>query len=656
MFATSSAQIQEISDLVKHQKEVGAESTSSKPQPKPFLDTGLGRLAPEIRRMIFLELLTTAPSNASDDFAINSSEPKTARKAPTKFVHIKASWYQVTQTCRQIYLESHPLFFASKAYYLANPEEMTVFLVARLWLPLFPSDTITALCLKNVHEYDAHYLQDKLEDMFSVFSDPTYDQVNPFTLQKPEAKAYTYVPCSLCSSFGELKNLKTVCFYFPVGEELVHVNFLFGLTGMRRGLVEFLDARHWLIRPQKDEDVWETQYACFFKGDHGWDKNHQRICPDLLHDKLQVIDIDSRAPGLQEGEERYVEVQLQYGAKQQPLEASVGGHENDVSWRITPNFDHIDLFSEEFHQAQPEIPQDQVEDTALSETSEYDYPFPRFEADSHWAEEFSLLQLESENSRGLQSEIDTHQDEDRTLSALASEGGFDAPPKTQSDHQAEDSFSSRSFVSTTQKELAYTENRRLFPIDTDDEDDQVQIDTKASYHTPLLAKSQHSNEFLAESATEADHIQDNQSDKVKEGSHCANIKYLPGQKAKRLSDILDTRNSNTAEQIESHQKLQQLVRVGNQEQTEQDSHQEHKPSPPNATTQEHHVIDPCAASKTAPLTKKPQSPTSPKGSGLQSTSVQTGFVFLFLLLLMITSLPPEWLSNAHRDQKSSTQN
>lgn len=655
MSATSSAQIQKMSDLVKHQKEVGAESTSSKPQPKPFLDTGLGGLAPEIRRMIFLELLTTAPSNASDDFAINSSEPKTARMAPTKFVHIKSSWYQVTQTCRQIYLESHPLFFASKAYYLANPEEMTVFLVARIWLPLFPSDNITALCLKDVHEYDAHYLQDRLEDMFS---DPTYDQVNPFTQQKPEAKAYTYVPCSLCSSFGELKNLKTVCLYFPVGEELVHINFLFGLTGMRRGLVEFLDARHWLIRPQKYEDVWETQYACFFKGDHGRDKKHQRICPDLLHDKLQVINTDSRAPGLQEGEERYVEVQLQYGAKQQPLEARVGGHENDVSWRITPNFDHIDLFSEEFDQAQPEIPQDQVEDTALSETSEYDYPFPRFEADSDWTEQFSLLQLESENSRGLQSEIDTHQDEDRTLSALASEGGFDAPPKTQSDQQAEDSFSTRSFVSVTQKEPADTKNRRLSLIDTDDEDDQVQIDTKASYQTPLVAKSQHSNESLAESATEADHIQDNQTDEVKEGSHCTNIKYLPSQKEKLFSDILDTPNSNTAEEMESHQKLQQLIRYGNQEQTEKDSHQEHKPSPPNTTTQEHHVKDPGAASKTTPLTEKPRSPTSPKGSGLQSISVQTGFafLFLFLFLLMIMSLPPEWLSNAHRDQKSSTQN
>lgn len=80
---------------------------------------------------------------------------------------------------------------------------------------------------------------------------------------------------------------------------------------MRKGLVEFVDASHWLIRPQNPEHVWSIQYACFSYADCGRGEYNQEIPYDRCRVEEQITEIDSRAPGLQEGDERYVEVQIQ---------------------------------------------------------------------------------------------------------------------------------------------------------------------------------------------------------------------------------------------------------------------------------------------------------------------------------------------------------
>ena len=49
-----------------------------------------------------------------------------------------------------------------------------------------------------------------------------------------------------------------------VGEELGYMDFLFCLPGMARGVIDFLDESHWMIRLQSPEDEWKIQYACFY--------------------------------------------------------------------------------------------------------------------------------------------------------------------------------------------------------------------------------------------------------------------------------------------------------------------------------------------------------------------------------------------------------
>lgn len=138
------------------------------------------------------------------------------------------------------------------------------------------------------------------------------DQGNSARRRDLETKTFKCFDYNACVKIRHLKNLKTVGFCMKVGEELLHINLLFFLSNMRRGIVEFVDAFRWLMRPQNPEDVWSIQYACFTSGDYARGKDNEMITWDTLCILKDVTDIDSRAPGLREGDERYVEVQIQW--------------------------------------------------------------------------------------------------------------------------------------------------------------------------------------------------------------------------------------------------------------------------------------------------------------------------------------------------------
>ena len=294
---------------------------------KPFLETGLGKLAPEIRKMIFINLLATPPPYAGHNFAINSAGPKNPSWAPKKFIHIKASWHQVTQTCRQIYLESYCLFFASDSYYLANLQESTHLLNCGCirnpsvkycvlddlgcrhvsTLP-FRLANITTLCLEGFTDRSL-FTKEAIDKRLSNPTDYGYD--DDLTRQQLEVEIVRKVNEIACHRLRKLSNLRTVGLRMLVGEELEYVNLMYGVSGMSRGLVEFLDQSHWLIRTQHPNDIWRIQYACFTMADYGLDKNRNWISLDRIIIEEEVTEIDSRAPGLQEGDERYVEVHIQ---------------------------------------------------------------------------------------------------------------------------------------------------------------------------------------------------------------------------------------------------------------------------------------------------------------------------------------------------------
>ncbi|CAF9931689.1 MAG: hypothetical protein ALECFALPRED_005078 [Alectoria fallacina] len=612
---------------------------------KPFHQTHLGKLPPELRQMIYTGLLATPPSYAGHDFASNFPEHKISPSASEKCVHIMASWSQVTQTCRQIYMESRPVFFASKSYYLANPLELT-YLIGHDNIssrPFFLWDTITALCLRDLVKHSKVYTKEQVDN---IFSDPTDYRRFLNTRQEIEAMTVKTLDTSLGFLFRRLNSLRTVGLCLRVGEEMLYVNFLYCLSGMRRGLVEFVDPGHWLMRPQNPEDVWKLQYACFTCGDFANGKDDEHISYDERCIELDVTDIDSRAPGLQEGEERYVKVQLQFPAKSHPLQDTIDEDESEMDWQTVSDYSNVESSSEDSDQAQLERPQDQIEDESLAEASEDDHTLAELERVLRRTVESSLVGPKSENGRDPQSDQDTDQ-EDGALLGPASKEVYGTQPETQSDHVAGDPLSSRSLPSVIQNAPTYTENDRMFLIDTHDEEDQVQPKSKLAIRRLRRANLQHSTESLAESALEANQFQDGLRDKAEEKGRSTSIQYLSSQSKQPLLDVSDTPNPYTDEEMESYEKWQQLAIAGNQEQAVRGSYPGKKFFPSFGRTRKHHVKHSCVPSKT-PTPKEKSSPSLPSQSGLSSKPVQMGGLFLLVLLIVITSLPPKW-SNARQD-------
>ena len=95
-----------------------------------------------------------------------------------------------------------------------------------------------------------------------------------------------------------------------VGEEFEYMGLLFCLPGMARGVIDFLDESHWVIRQQRPEEEWKIQYACFYITGHREGKGGVELSFDDIVIQRELLMIDSRAPGLKKGQERFVEVAI----------------------------------------------------------------------------------------------------------------------------------------------------------------------------------------------------------------------------------------------------------------------------------------------------------------------------------------------------------
>ena len=612
---------------------------------KPFSQTNFGRLPPEIRAKVFIELLATPPPYAGHDFATESPETRTSSLAPKKFVHIKASWYQVTRTCRQIFTESHPIFFASKSYYFEKPQELARFLEydSLVVRQIFQWDNITALCLKDCVTYVPLYTKERIDN---IFSDPSTSGNLYVTRAGLEAMTYKRLELNFIFCIKYLRNIKTIGFCMRVGEELSYIDLLYWVSGMRRGLVEFVDASHWIIRPQNPEDAWSIQYACFGGGDFGKGKDNEDIPYDRRRIESEVTDIDSRIPGLQEGDERYVEVQIRRPFVESLPQESFDSDEDDTDSK-TASSPRVDLFSRHSDEAPLEAPQDQAEDDTLADTSDHEDLLGELESDSDGNQ--SLL-----DGRGLQTATDRKQEDDHGLIQPAYGSASATQLNTECDHQAERPPLSSPVVSMTHDASTGSGNDPL-SLNSNDENVEVQTDPTTLKHT--VHDLQNDNDSLAQIKTEADETQQNLKDEVKGQRRSAKPIYLSKSSKQPLLDIVDTPNPYTEEEMEWYQNWQDGAISGTQQRKERvpRKEEEEEPTPSFGKMQKHHVEPPLEAAKTA--TPQQQRPTTASQSppGLLIRYLQAGILFLLSLILAILTRPAKQLSDASRDTKVPSQ-
>ena len=624
----------------------------------PFSQTQLGKIPPEIRENIFRELLTDPPSYAGHD-TVSPLPTTTSTAAAKRFVHIKRSWYHITQTCRQIYLESHPIFFAAKGYYFENVRDLARFLGPHLrraprW------DTITALCLKDVMKEHRLFTTEQLDDLISQSNDPGDAARRRYF----ETMTYKTFDFDACYRVKQLKNLRTVGFCMRVGEEMLYVNLLFYLSGMSRGLVSFVDASRWLIRLQDPEDAWDIQYACFSHAAYAKGKDNEAIPYDRIYIQSDVTDIDSQAPGLREGDERYVEAQIQWPVIEKSLEEPTPRDEGDISCDSTSlsgETSQIDFDSDEARFE--EVLQDELENNTQLETAESDHVVPGVEeaspVESGDDQHLDITQsdhatpgsepgsnvidqtslLGSHNDDGQNTQVATNADAEENQDSSPNRG--EEVSGTQmiagTDHPIQESPSEQ----TTHDSPPATVSDGVLLVDVDHEDNEIQTDTR-----------------ISDQAAQIPDLQPDDGDSTEEHAGESSLENLVKEKprirsrlrSKRgplvLLPIYDGPSFHTEEEMERHEKWLYPTMMGDQAIARRDSRRkETAVPPPSEEVQERHVEVPV-------VQKMGFVAVSRQLTELILISVQTGAMFLMFLLLVKI---PEQLSNVNGDRRDPEQ-
>lgn len=298
---TSAAQIQ---SLYEAEQQAG---------PGPFVKSGLGGLAPEIRQQIYNNLLAIPPPYAGRDY--RARETQILDKSPISlatFVDLRASCLVILQVCRQIYVEAFPTFYAAKSYYLANPRDLARFFKYggyRGYLKRGPQlcrvDTITSLCLMNLVIHRPRWTPDQIDQLMSR-PHHTFDR---------EALETEWIneldPKLILVDLDEMKSLRKICLCMRVGQEWEYLRFLFNISGLTRGVIEFGDNFHWAICSQSlSGGDWNLQYSAFPNGSYRKGKNFEKLDYRDVNIQGEVLNIDSRASDLVGDDDRWVEVDI----------------------------------------------------------------------------------------------------------------------------------------------------------------------------------------------------------------------------------------------------------------------------------------------------------------------------------------------------------
>ena len=389
--------VREVRSMYEKEILFPADRISGNLRSKPFRDTRFGRLAPEIRQMIFTNLLASPPAYGGHDFraATESSSGQSPIQLAT-FVDLKGSYLAILRTCRQIHFEAFPVFYANKSYYVANAQDLMTMLGHKFYLQvkprLFRLDTITSLCLRNIIPDQPKWRPEDIDYLIS-----RHEFYNRESLQ---AERSTDLDSELLFvNFQEMKSLRKICVCISVGQEREILKFLFNIKGFGRGVIDFKDDFRWSIRSQNvSADDWNLQYAAYSCYFYRMGKNFDLLSVDDLEIQEGVLDIDSRASDLTEGDERWVEIDIGAGMYEETIQ-----YHEEIMHHCRPYCDRPDSVPSQGSESEQETPVEEaidlLPDDALDRTTGHlqelvEYHGDDLQSQDEWDEGSQHLQVQ----------------------------------------------------------------------------------------------------------------------------------------------------------------------------------------------------------------------------------------------------------------------
>ena len=221
---------------------------------RPFIATRLGQLPPEIRMMIYQELLIIVPPQPRAKHFFNSNNDlvivdKTTKNVPyVKFwpvVHLQASSLAILQVCSQITREAYRIFYNHKGLYFAHGKELLRYLkyspLRRKKLEILQLGPLVSW----KHERELDETKDDVE--------PGNVEPEPTNLPHGPAKSIpTFDPYidRAINFLADCTNLGTIRFDMKRGDEAEYVPPLKKLGTVKNFMkVCHVDDDRWALRP-----------------------------------------------------------------------------------------------------------------------------------------------------------------------------------------------------------------------------------------------------------------------------------------------------------------------------------------------------------------------------------------------------------------------
>ena len=214
-----------------------------------FLLTSFGSLPPEIRRQIYEEVLIINSLSLVDGLSVSlrKTSAKPGRRCSGR--RLPPSCLSLLQTCRQIFLESCPLFYAKNILHLGSAQHLYDFLLSIglerrrhlaslhlakivIQVPLFDRAYIDVRCAAMNY---GSQMRTILENMTQNMIDPDAQHSSVF--------------------LAECDYLRKFFLEIAVGEENDHIAWLLSIPGLRHAEVAVTDAFHWELRATGKEET-----------------------------------------------------------------------------------------------------------------------------------------------------------------------------------------------------------------------------------------------------------------------------------------------------------------------------------------------------------------------------------------------------------------
>lgn len=230
-------------------------------RPRPFLHTGLGRLPPEIREVIWEDVLSSQEAHVFDadmhqPLGLTDAMSTVAlAEAPPPSMQNEVSCPALLQVCRTVYQEAQHIYYADTMFKFTDPSSLTGFLVK---IGMQNRLTITVLRLGGLTSREPTFSEAALDEHCREgnFGAGRREIFAAMTSNREHPKAKEAIPY-----LKECKHLRTIHLDLKVGEEIYYIIFLFHMYGFGKVVVDFVDTFHWTVRwAPREFDEWYPEF------------------------------------------------------------------------------------------------------------------------------------------------------------------------------------------------------------------------------------------------------------------------------------------------------------------------------------------------------------------------------------------------------------